>query len=386
VEGAGDQKLMKPACSLPWSNIDVTPEGFIRPCCKITMNDDSFNIHRKEIKDYFNSKFLDQLKQDLMSNKLPEVCSRCAGEEKNYIKSFRQVWNDRFENDLSDYEIDQGIITVDISPSTVCDLKCIMCSSFCSTKWRKEYYDVYGIDNKPSKEFNANIIAILFDHMKNLKYIQIGGGEPMMSVLLPPYDILQYYIDKGTAENIIISINTNANHFPSEELIGLLQKFKRVNIDISLDGFEEKNEYIRFPSNWQITEKNLKLFNELEKVNKKFRVGLGHTLSAYNIYYLPEFFKWTKEFGFKTNPYISRLTTPEHFSIFVYTDSVKQAIITKLLKSKNIECIKWAQVLKDSKSNDQFQEFLKYKNIHDNYRGTNFAKTFPELEELINGF
>ena len=42
--------------------------------------------------------------------------------------------------------------------------------------------------------------------------------------------------------------------------------------------------------------------------------------------------------------------------------------------------------MKTNNSSEHYERLLTMRDKHDVYRNTNFAKTFPEVEELINGF
>ena len=70
----------------------------------------------------------------------------------------------------------------------------------------------------------------------------------------------------------------------------------------------------------------------------------------------------------------------------VYKDTVKNNIAKHLACSKHKDVLQWSKYLQDNDSSKHWNKFMTMRDKHDVYRNTNFAKTFPEVEELINGF
>ncbi len=69
----------------------------------------------------------------------------------------------------------------------------------------------------------------------------------------------------------------------------------------------------------------------------------------------------------------------------VYKNSVRTSIAKHLSKSKHADVVTWGKYLEVNDSSEYYEHFLTMRDRHDVYRNTNFAKTFPEVEELING-
>ena len=114
-------------------------------------------------------------------------------------------------------------------------------------------------------------------------------------------------------------------------------------------------------------------------------LSVSHTVSAYNIYYLSEFFDWCNSVGLP-KPYCGRVHSPAHMRPCVYKDTVKNNIAKHLACSKHKDVLQWSKYLQDNDSSKHWNKFMTMRDKHDVYRNTNFAKTFPEVEELINGF
>ena len=76
-----------PFCHAPWSNIDISPQGNIMPCCKYQPQAATPNINSHSIVEYFSSAELATVKQQFLEDQWPSGCDRCRIEEENNIAS-----------------------------------------------------------------------------------------------------------------------------------------------------------------------------------------------------------------------------------------------------------------------------------------------------------
>ena len=119
-----------PFCYAPWTNIDISPQGNIMPCCKYVSDWDSeqFNIQTQSLDQYRGSAFLTQIKQQFTQDQWPAGCVRCQTEEQNNIKSKRQLDWDRWQEHYAQYQIgNDHWLTASIAFGNTCNLKCITC-------------------------------------------------------------------------------------------------------------------------------------------------------------------------------------------------------------------------------------------------------------------
>ena len=79
----------------------------------------------------------------------------------------------------------------------------------------------------------------LIDTFPNVQRISFIGGEPTISD--EHIEFLKMLIAKGTNKNIGLSYVTNLTGV-TEELLELWDKFYRVHISVSIDGFDKVNE------------------------------------------------------------------------------------------------------------------------------------------------
>lgn len=375
---------MKAHCLQPWTNIDISPRGEIRPCCKFKINKNLvLNIETCSLDQYRNSDFLNDIKSKMLQGEWHEGCVRCKIEEDNNIKSMRQLEYKRLKTHYDNYTEDKGFITAGLSFGNTCNLKCITCGSSSSSRWRKEYLDIYGEDIKPIEVTNYTVDN-LYNNLPNAIYFTIGGGEPLLSEVEKQNELLDKYIASGQSREMDLHYTTNAMQFPNDNFWNKWKHFKTVDIQLSIDGFSNKYEYIRFPASYSKLEQIIKQYLQKQQEVDNLKISISHTVSAYNIYYLDEFFTWCKNIGLPT-PWCGAVYEPKYMRPTLFPSRVKSAIVNKLRKGKHIDILRWSKIIEDYDDSEYFEDFLKYRDKHDIYRNLSFAKTFPEVEDLING-
>ena len=373
-------------CLTPWTNIDISPTGNITPCCKFQMSeyDDKFNIIDRTIDEYRSSSFLKAIQLEMTQDKWPLGCVRCKTEEENNVLSKRQLDYSRWKEQYDSYDDQQGFIVASIAFGNVCNLKCITCGPKASSRWRKEYKQLYNKDIKPI-EFIDNITSEhIYSAMPNIIHFDIPGGEPFLSEVDKQKSLLNKYIKSGQSKNITIHYTTNVQVYPDQDWWDLWKHFKEIDIQLSIDGIGERYEYIRYPGKWSVCEKNTKKYVTMEEHTSNLRLSVSHTVSAYNIYYMDEFFNWCAGIGLP-RPWCGRVHTPEHMRPSVYPVAIMKQISDNLMSSINIDCHTWASLIENTDDSKYFPLFKTMKDNHDMYRGTNFSQTFPQIERLTNG-
>ena len=252
--------------------------------------------------------------------------------------------------------------------------------------------------------------------MNNTMTLYFAGGES--TIIEEHYTLLEEVVRRGYAPQIELRYNSNAIEMP-DRLFELWSKFKRVRFHYSIDSIGEMNDYIRYPSKWDHT---VKQFHLLDNTEDKVEVTVACAVQALNIYYIPDFIKWKLEQNFKkinfwpfgagminyhfvywpgqlnvkSLPQWFKDKTKEKYENFYpwleqnweKATGVKQSSITKEEFMNASYGIKRLQgMIKFMMSEDwsvRMPEFREYLNKLDEYRGTNFCKTFPEMADLMD--
>ena len=373
-----------PFCFAPWTNIDISPMGDIAPCCKfITQSyNQKFNIDLHTVDYYTNSAFLQSIKQEFVQGTWPVGCSRCRIEEENQIKSKRQLDFERWNEHYANYNLGQGqFITASVAFGNTCNLTCITCSPYSSSRWRHEYQTIYLKDVKNFHFYKHNFVQDFVQSAPRLIHIDIPGGEPFLSGVAEQKALLQHYIDTDQAHRITLHYTTNVTVWPDSEWWKLWSHFQEIDMQLSIDGVGNRYNYIRYPADWNQIQPNIQRYLECQKL-QNFRLSVSHTVSAYNIYYLDEFFSWCYNQGLPT-PWLGRVHNPVHMTPTVWCGSARQAIADRLRTSQYAEVQTWAAMIENTDHSEHLADFKRYLLEHDQYREQNFLQVFPEMAKYI---
>lgn len=374
-----------PFCYSPWTNIDISPQGDITPCCKFQTQyyEQKFNIQSHTIEQYSNSEFLNLIRNEVKQNSWPVGCERCRIEEENNIESKRQLDYARWLEHYRSYDIDRpSFITASVAFGNTCNLTCITCNPHSSSRWQQEYQTITNIDIKPYHFYKEQFVNDLVKQAPNLIHIDIPGGEPLLSGVKEQKELLKYYIENKQAQHMSLHYTTNATIFPDKEWWSLWSHFKEVDIQLSIDGVGARYEYIRYPGRWNELINSVEQYIQYQNQKPNIRLSVSHTVSAYNIFYLDEFFKWNYNIGLP-RPWLGRVHNPAHIRPSVWFGPAKQLIIEKLSSSEYDDVKLWSELISNTNDSEYYTLFQTRVLEHDQYRGTNFKQVFPELAEYI---
>ena len=255
------------------------------------------------------------------------------------------------------------------------------------------------------------MIQILKQIEKNISHIEhvyMAGGEPMM--IERHYEFLQKCIDGDHAKNIIIEYNTNMTNLP-DRVLNMWTHFKQVRVGASIDGMGEVVEYQRWPLKWKSAYKNLQKLDDYAYNNKNIIAWLAFTVTAYNVWHVPEFMWWKlKESGFKainttkkrpiithhvahgpkrTNikllPADMKIQLREYYNEWIerfnneddFDDNVKknaQSILSSVLKFADAEDL-----------SDKLDEFVRFTKYLDKARKQSILDVAPQYKGLFDG-
>lgn len=372
-----------PFCYSPWTNLDIDSAGTMTPCCKFQRKyySETFNIQNNSIMQYLDSDFLQSVKQDFKKNQWPQGCERCRIEEDNGISSKRQLDWERWNHHYKNYDLaTNAFLTASVAFGNTCNLKCITCGSHSSSRWQQEYREIYQIDHPHVKFYRQDFVERFTELAPGLMHLDVPGGEPFISGVSEQQTLLQYYIDSGRASDITLHYTTNGTVFPDQSWWKLWKHFKEIDLQLSIDGIGARYEYIRFPAEWSVLIKSVEQY--LAHKEENFRISISHTVSAYNVYYLDEFFSWCYNVGLP-RPWLGRVHTPAHMRPAVWCEPARKLIIEHLNTSQYDDVKQWAHLVSNTDDSEYFNEFKNKLHLHDQYRNLDFTKTFPELADYV---
>lgn len=372
-----------PFCHSPWTNIDISPQGHLAPCCKFQHDQPAMNVQNITIAQYRDSDWLLDIKKELANDRWPKGCERCRIEEENGVSSKRQLDNERWQEHYQAYDLERdGFITASVAFGNTCNLTCITCGPYSSSRWQNEYLAIYGRDLKPFHFYKRDFVADLIARAPDLIHLDIPGGEPFLSGVPEQQDLLTRYVQSGQATKISLHYTTNCTTWPDQSWWDLWQHFREIDLQISVDGVGSRYEYIRYPAKWSVFSENLARYQTQQKIQPNLRLSVSHTVSAYNVFYLDEFFSWCYNVGLP-RPWLGRVHTPIHMRPSVWPSAIKSTMVQRLCASEFEDVVTWGNLLSKTDDSQWFDTFCQRTRQHDSYRNLDFSQTFPEIGPVI---
>ena len=325
--------------------------------------------------EYFHGEFLSQVREDMLSGKrtelLEQVCSKCIQRERETGTSPRLMR--KYENGIN---LELNIYSMN------CNLECIGCRPEDSTTRDKrvkqllevnsDYYDLLDLDDKiletdlkkvdPFRFYE--ILADIEKHSDQINSITFCGGEP--ALMKGHFELLDILIDSGHSSSIKLAYVSNFTCMKRDRMQKYIDSFKKVTFQWSMDGVAEINHYLRYPTDWYSTLKNV---FEFDHVTATF------TPTSLALLSIKETFDWLERHNLKPDDVYNRVLTPEFLQPRHLPDRIKKIIDSDVKEvSDALHRDMWREG-----NPEMHQTLLDYLDDLDRLRGTNWKKIFPLL-------
>ena len=303
-------------CPQPFMNTVINHDKIAKPCCVLKrwpgrkLRDSG----ETSVMGVHNSDIMKKFRKELLTDGGPltdRFCLVCKEQEKySKTESHRMVYNDKFDEEHGEYRehttaLEEYIdtdhskpfyLTMEYNaPNNFCNLKCNMCSPFNSSTYAKENEAIgltegKGVENHwlagrtwVNEEDDMNQYT---DILKNLVELKLVGGETL--ALPQNYQIMDKAIEMGVSKQMKIVMTTNATLTPKMgkhgDVFDYVPYFKNCQMNISIECWGEKNNYIRFPSKWEKIMENVKRFSKMPRT----KILFATCVSSLNVGYLHE--------------------------------------------------------------------------------------------------
>jgi hypothetical protein len=440
-------------CALPWIHVATRPNGDARLCCVTNASGAATGDHevglvkkedgkpanfgRETPLEAFNNQYMRSVRLTMLEGKIPASCTKCFEEESNGVVS-KRLW-EMYEWNRDGLDVSQLIRDTDINGSVppviryldlrlghTCNLKCVMCSPHDSSRWLQDYDKLVAKTRSPivikqigfdKEEFNntwyekPEFWNDIFEQIPNITQLYFAGGEPLM--IKEHRRFLDEIIRRGYAKNISLRYNSNGI-FVNEDIIAVWKHFKQVRYAFSIDATLERNNYIRYPTDWSDIERSLWL---MDNTPDNIHCAIACAVQVFNIKHIIDFAKWKLTQGFKKiNKFkldeyetgggvinLHLLYIPTFLSARILPQSDKDEIVQKFTdfkqwlwdnyrqddnfwKDNPYGWKRWEGILKFIQAEDHthlLPDFKEYVDNLDSIRGLNAKSVFPELEHLL---
>lgn len=411
-------------CILPWIHMATYTNGKSLLCCLAQpTDDDRLNLNNATIDAIWNSYYFKNARKDMMAGKALPACRHCWKEEASGIRSHRMNENNLWTKKLGreyidnliastreDGHLDQEVITLDLRLGNTCNVQCVMCRPTDSSKWVKAAETIaadsqgevkhdweWKIQDHKQNSFEwAADDEFWIDEIEpllpNMRHFIFAGGEPLY--LKNHKRFLKKCVESGHAQNIELRYHTNGTIMP-DDIIELWSNFKFVELMLSIDGMGDQNHWLRYPTDWATVEKTL---DKVENAPPHIVGKVLCTVSALNIWYLPDFAEWLfakdyKKIGIHDHQGMFHpgiLHFPQYLCSKVLPKEIKEQVTVKLLKfiekypdkNKVQELRSVVDFMNSEDWSDKWDALNRYIGSIDRMRKTSFVDSFPELYQL----
>ena len=410
-------------CPLPFVHFSISPNGQYQACCEAKNWKDT--IHNTSPLEFFNGEFEQKLRQGFLSDDptsnatVKETCYRCLQREQDFGESKRmreiRLMKEMGSQVEENYYQAQKDITAELDPyldffkiqavGNKCNMRCIMCGPMNSSLIARDlqvYQDkhpmyagsLWPLENPViapfqdiSDEMRTKFFNDLDKILKNCHTLQFTGGEPTI-IEQGCWDIIDWCADNGHT-HLEIHFNTNGT-CPAEKFESIINKFRRVTINVSIDAIAQRDEYIRWNTVWDVVERNMYDYAALtvKYGADKFNTYVNPSPQALNVGYMDEVleFVWENTHHKKCIP-DNIVITPEYLNAKHLPQSIKKMYINKLQQAKphlqdGLKPI--YGVLNSPEGNPLiFYTMLAKLQRYDEIRGTDWRTLWPEFIEFL---
>tara|TARA_B100001093_G_scaffold118873_1_gene111438 strand:+ start:2945 stop:3979 length:1035 start_codon:yes stop_codon:yes gene_type:complete len=302
-------------CNYPNSGLYISSMGNVSPCCAII-----HGITFENVDQFYSNNFFTSIRENNNNNKILDhpACKTC----KINLDNSQISQLDRSKKILKETS-DVKIRRLDIAFSNTCNLDCVMCTNFYSSKWNKVIESMPEEIQKFTNKSTGMYFSMSYEQIDNiiescgssLESIIIKGGEPF-------YDKKTiYFLDKlsDINPNVRLSIVSNCTIINED----ILKKFKNLYVVASVDGIFEIYEYVR-GFNFSEVEENIDRIMSYKK-----GLVLNFTASAYNFAIWPKFYKYFKNKGINSVIQFAneKYLTASHLGETIFQETVAKSPI-----------------------------------------------------------
>jgi MoaA/NifB/PqqE/SkfB family radical SAM enzyme len=380
-------------CIMPFVHSFVTP-NIISPCCAYTGN---IKLNSKE--QYWNSDQLKNIQKNMLDNVRDTGCDICWKKEDRGFSSLRQHSNQIYKDHVGDIKQNKKLehpFYIDLRLGNLCNLKCRMCISEWSSQIAGEILDNPNedwIDTPTQKviELDDDTWELLEQWLPHVRRVFMTGGEP--TIIKRNIDYINKIVASGRGKDVELIFTTNATNI-NKQFTEIGKEFKSVSYNVSIDAVGTLARYIRYPSDWDTIENNLK--------NIKQGVSFNTTIQWLNMTRLNEIFDYIENCGIEFGGIWFQLVTDPHYLDPIYAPRfMKEKCITDIddfLNRPFLNAEKYNNILygelkqgltqtkefltKNIDNTQHVDEFLKRMEILDRLRGQSLFDALPELRQL----
>jgi radical SAM protein with 4Fe4S-binding SPASM domain len=372
-------------CPFAWDSAAIRPNGEVIPCClfKNYLNrNNNWGIINSNL-DFRNNDLWRNLRRRMLSGEQISECRDCYAIEDQGHASMRTANLDRLPNTLTEECL--ALTYLEMSFSNLCNLACVSCSVYCSSKWGTEDYKKNPqIKISSLVEHNVEITDL-----SKLTTLKIIGGEPLMEQAR-----FIELLKKLNLNQLTLMISTNGTVLPSEELKSLLDQCQRVVIDVSIDGIGSVGEWYRWPTKFAAVEQTITQFEQWWANDNRVTLNTKTLINLFNVWTLDQIVNYVAVDHPAWTMYFDWIDHPDWQKLSQIPDEYKPALIKQLEQWNATSQRPWhpnfnnpyeTSILKLNEPSTVDWPTIKEKTLTlATDRGLNVLNMLPKMENLLN--
>ena len=370
-------------CILPFTGMHIHTDGNLAPCCMYkTPFNTTEKIYNVREFDQWHTVGIKQIQQDFLNGTPPAGCAVCFNTSKEITSGLRYNATERFfrlNPEVTEFAPTPEPAWLDLKFGNFCNLKCIMCHPESSSQIATEYqknkskflsigvrHPYEGVDDRWWEE--PDTFNRVLEQVKHADYISIAGGEPLLAKQL--FDIF-----KHAPDNCVISISTNLTRLTDQHIDSITSRSGSIIIAVSLDGVGAHHEYVRFGSDWNTLDQNIRRIVNLPNVRVIFTYLLQHT----SLYSYKDFYEYVSQFNKEVQ--ISTVNSHSIDPNVMTIDSAPPPVVQRfqewydaIPEAHDPVIAQWLQMYRfDAVGNAKFKQYI---SLLDELRGCDFNSSF----------
>lgn len=365
-------------CPLMWHGLSDRDGESLYPCCRFDYFDQPGVPASKEepLVSSLNSKEFSEWRSKMREGKQISSCYKCHEDEKIHVKSERECALEEIGPNLPSTDTVElsKIQNAEAFVGNQCNLRCHSCNPASSSGWASEYQRLGWQWHTIQQN---TLIADSISEFTGLRILKVIGGEPAFSKKFE-----ELILNTPHPEKVELHISSNATRVFTDNVLAKLQKFQKVRLSLSIDGYADLNEMIRYPSKWNDIEATAKLYLELSKTQKNLQLILHTTVSILNVFELLPLINWwnaLRNNSPRSKAHLSILRSPSFLSIQNLTKNEQQRALQLLNENSDplLDGIK-RELNGPPAQNPARSELVDYCEKIDQSRGTKFFLRFKK--------
>ena len=388
-------------CPRPFDHLYSSTSGDWVVCCQGQSNGSGLNTRNTSATEWLNSTPLNNVRREILSGTIGEStkrqCERCIVQEERYGTSDRLRYIERLSGadepvykqvldyiETNEFNLKERFIVLQTRAfGNQCNLDCYMCHPQNSTTRQasnnkvdfNKYISFGGSNKEQTKLSSNNTIEEIKELAPYISVFLIQGGEPL--VMKKQFEFLDFLVEHGHSKHITIEMNTNLTILgtTTNSILDYANKFKNMDMSISLEGVGKYNDYIRRRSDWDTILENL---IKLRKATT--RIGVFSTISLLSILHFDELILWCQQENMDQTMFV--IDGPNELHPRHLPQPIKNKLINKYENLGGYGII--TSALKLDRDPVKFIKAIEYIKATDIQYQTDIYTIYPELKEYDN--